>query len=203
MLINEDWVFFYGTADWPSNFHPSPYVLFGYEFHSVEQGFQWHKAVVFKDRDSAEKILDADQPADCKRLGRLVKGFKDEEWDGVKDMIMSMHVNAKLSQHQQMYREGLELYRDGKRFVEASKKDKYWGVGAYDKEASRMNPNEWVGQNRLGRIIDCFFAKHVVTNPWYQSNWSWYEKEIYGEVSEEESNNDFFIEEEEEEDEYD
>ena len=67
-------VFFY--TEWPSNFYKTNFIwkAFGekHEFFCTEQAFMWAKAKYFDDEKTAEKILNASTPMECKHLGRLV-----------------------------------------------------------------------------------------------------------------------------------
>ena len=49
-------------------------------YTSMEQYMMYQKAVLFGDLKIAEKIIDTDNPAKIKALGRQVSGFKDGIW---------------------------------------------------------------------------------------------------------------------------
>lgn len=193
MKITEDYVFFYGTGDIPSNFYPSPYCAHGYQFPTVEHGFQWEKACYFNDEETATRILETDCPAEAKRLGRLVKNFNEEEWRPVAITYMVAHVRHKIIQNPTIYRWVIEHAKYGRRFVEASKKDKIWGIGLYENEATKTDPCEWPGENRLGYCLDSISRSLMIENPWYQRNWAWFDKEEPTYVEEEDSNDNYFL----------
>ena len=64
-----------------SNMAMRPFVIEGKRFHSVEQRFQYRKAVFFNDPVAAKQILDCGSPYEAKLLGRRVAGFDEKKWD--------------------------------------------------------------------------------------------------------------------------
>ena len=52
----------------------SEFSLYGRKYTSIEQYMMHQKALCFKDREIAEKIMATDDVAEIKRLGRLVSG---------------------------------------------------------------------------------------------------------------------------------
>ena len=71
-----------------SNMALQPFDEGGVTFRSVEQYFQFKKAVFAGDDETAEKILAAESPYDAKRLGREVRGLDSAAWDAVSEGIM-------------------------------------------------------------------------------------------------------------------
>lgn len=80
----EKFTLFYHAESPFSQFHPSKFVATPINFHGeqeeneakaflhCEQWMMYHKAKLFRDEDSARKILKAANPLTCKRLGRQV-----------------------------------------------------------------------------------------------------------------------------------
>ena len=60
-----------------SNWYPSKFTVNGVNFSSMEQFMMYKKAVCFKDKDTADKILEADDVAYIKKLGRLVSNYNE------------------------------------------------------------------------------------------------------------------------------
>jgi predicted NAD-dependent protein-ADP-ribosyltransferase YbiA (DUF1768 family) len=101
--------FFYRTASPFSNFHPCSFSENGIQFHSSEQYMMYHKASkeksffcplksenkiflfkeLFGDDETAEAVLQAKDPADCKALGRGVKNFDTQLWMDNRTRIVS------------------------------------------------------------------------------------------------------------------
>ena len=57
-----------------SNWYPSCFVVDGVEFSSMEQYMMYRKACRFNDTVAAARVLETDDVAEIKRLGRLVAG---------------------------------------------------------------------------------------------------------------------------------
>jgi ribA/ribD-fused uncharacterized protein len=73
---------FFSGRCWLSNFYTSTFELEGNKYTSVEQYYQYCKAIEFKDYEVAQKILiEANyRPFAAKLLGRNVMNFGDEHW---------------------------------------------------------------------------------------------------------------------------
>lgn len=69
-----------------SNFYKCQFTINGVTFNCVEQAFMYCKAKLFGDHEIAEEILKSVNPAQCKKLGRKVKGFNDKIWGIGKDV---------------------------------------------------------------------------------------------------------------------
>ena len=70
-----------------SNWYPSVFMFGGVEFSSMEQYMMYRKAVCFGDEDIAAQILATSDVAEIKALGRLVLGYDDNWWNGVRQII--------------------------------------------------------------------------------------------------------------------
>ncbi len=173
MIITEDWVFFYGGEDLYSNFHKAPYALHGVEFQTVEQGFQWEKAVTFGDRACAASILETDDPGEAKYLGkRVLKGYNDDVWAAKRYMAMFTHVYHKFAQNLTLQRDLLQHYIAGRKFCEASQRDEIWGCGLWANEAAKTDPAQWPGENELGRVLFAVAQRLVNESSWLQQGWT-------------------------------
>jgi ribA/ribD-fused uncharacterized protein len=72
-MAKEDFVFFWnGTY---SQWEPSKFTIDGIEYNCCEQYMMAKKALVFKDQESYNMIMHADNPRDQKAFGRRVKNF--------------------------------------------------------------------------------------------------------------------------------
>lgn len=159
MRITDEYVFFY--KDWIANFHQSPFVHhtpFGPCPQAVicqtsEQAFQFDKARYFGDIELADVILQCDDPKVALVLGNRVRGFDSERWDKVRFATMSHAVREKYSGNFQLAMRLLDPIFDGKKFVEASPIDKYWGIGLSENDPAVTDPTQWKGSNCLGDIL--------------------------------------------------
>ena len=149
-MTNEtEYLFFYRTAHPFSNFHPSKFVVDGQLFQTAEQYIMWRKALEFGDQDSAKRILEARTPAECKKLGRRVKDFDEEQWAMVRDQVAFDTVWHKFV-HNQKLRDFL-LDTGTKALVEASPSDRIWGIGYAEQDALDYRW-QW-GENLLGKAL--------------------------------------------------
>lgn len=57
-------------------------------FYHSEQYFMYCKALLLGDKVAAAKLLGNTSPADCKAIGRTVKGFQPGPWDRYKLVLM-------------------------------------------------------------------------------------------------------------------
>lgn len=106
------------------------------------------KALLFKDIETAEKVLMADNPGKAKALGRCINNFDQELWDNRKtDIVVQGNI--------QQFSQNLELHEflvnTGQRvLVEASPVDKIWGAGLAINDPLINDPKNWKGLNLLG-----------------------------------------------------
>lgn len=155
MKVTKDFVFFYG--DWPSNFtetrfyYPSQDVP-TFEFTSTEQGFMYFKALYFGDYQRAEEIYNTKSPSQCKKLGRLVRKFDEQKWSVVRGPIFEDLIYQKYLQDKSLQQKLLSPELGGRLFVEASPRDKIWGVGLDENDPLILDPKNWRGLNLLGII---------------------------------------------------
>lgn len=155
MKITDKHIFFY--TEWPSNFKETSFEweAFGEKnrFFCTEQAFMWAKAKYFNDEDSAKKILAADSPMKCKRLGRLVKGYDDKKWNLVRYSFMLEANVCKYVQDKTLQAKLLDKRFDGKTFVEASPTDCIWGIGLSENNPEVDDESKWHGKNLLGKVL--------------------------------------------------
>lgn len=109
----------------------------------------YHKALLFDDSDVATQILTATTPIEVKALGRQVKNFDEEIWKENRYRIVKEANILKFTQHLDL-REKL-LATKGKMLVEASPRDRIWGIG-YGAKNALANKERW-GLNLLGQVL--------------------------------------------------
>ena len=109
----------------------------------------YHKALLFNDSDIATQILAATTPIEVKALGRQVKDFDEEIWKENRYRIVKEGNILKFTQHSDL-KEKL-LATKGKMLVEASPRDRIWGIG-YGAKNALANKESW-GLNLLGLVL--------------------------------------------------
>lgn len=131
-----------------SQWYPCKIHLNGNVFHSAEQYMMAQKAMLFQDKQTFERIMKADNPRQCKALGREVKGFDEKMWDAAKYKIVLDANYLKFTQNDKLRRFLLATGKDI--LVEASPYDKVWGIGMDEKSPDANNPALWIEKNMLG-----------------------------------------------------
>ena len=139
-----------------SNWYPCRHKNIRYKgltFFNTEQAFMWEKAIFFGDMETAKQIVENPDPARCKKLGRLVKGFDAEKWSEVSYDIMVAVNYAKFSQNGIL--KNILLETEDKIIVEASPYDKIWGIGLHWEDDDCLDMAKWKGENLLGKALMC------------------------------------------------
>lgn len=134
-----------------SNWHPSRFELDGVSYSSMEQYMMHRKALCFDDREIAFRILNADDPAEMKRLGRQVSNYDESVWNGVRQIVVYEGLRAKFSQDELLAR---RLLSTGEQLLaECAVKDRIWGIGLSMDDARRLDKSKWNGENLLGYAL--------------------------------------------------
>ena len=135
-----------------SNWYRSMFEYAGISYSSVEQYMMYQKVSMFRQYDLAQKILDAEDPAEIKKFGRTrFPEFDAELWDKTCYAIVKRGIRAKFEQNPDLL--NLLLNTEEKVLAECSAKDTKWGIGIAVDDAERYQPNKWKGKNYLGRIL--------------------------------------------------
>lgn len=126
-----------GAYGFCSNFAPTPIILKGRRWPTVEHYFQAQK---FPDSEQEEAIRLAKSPMVAARMGRSRQRPLRADWEAAKDAIMLEAVRAKFTQHADLR---AKLLATGQaRIVEHRARDAYWGDGP-----------DGTGKNMLGQIL--------------------------------------------------
>lgn len=134
-----------------SNWYMSPFTADGIRFSSMEQFMMYRKAVAFGDRDRAAQILDTEDVGRIKELGRLVSGYDDNYWNGIRQIVVYEGLYAKFSQNEELKR---LLQATGRAVLaECAVKDRIWGIGLSMDDPDRLDRRKWKGQNLLGYAL--------------------------------------------------
>ena len=79
-IVNEEFLLFWGSEDYLSNWHPVEFSVSDVVYQCVEQYMMAAKARMFGDLATEMKILQTPNPRSAKALGREVQGFDDAVW---------------------------------------------------------------------------------------------------------------------------
>lgn len=131
-----------------SQWWKSSFEVDGNVFLTAEHWMMYQKAILFGDKTIAEKVLTVNSPMEAKALGRKVASFDPEIWNNHKFQIVVDGNLHKFKQHDELKE---YLIKTGKRtIVEASPRDRIWGIGMGKNNPHAENPLLWRGQNLLG-----------------------------------------------------
>jgi ribA/ribD-fused uncharacterized protein len=140
-----------------SQWHDTPFKLEGLEFATAEQWMMFGKARLFGDEAMADAILATLDPSLQKRLGQQVGSFEQGLWDAHKVDIVYRGSVAKFSQNDGARR---QLAGTGQAMlVEANPRDWIWGCGLSADDPAINRPEDWRGENLLGRILTAVRAE--------------------------------------------
>ncbi|NQY05808.1 MAG: NADAR family protein [Flavobacteriaceae bacterium] len=131
-----------------SQWRQSSFTIGEATYKTAEHYMMAEKANLFNDSEMLEAIINCNHPMEAKQFGRKVKGFDPELWNEHKYEIVKRGNLAKFSQHEEM--KSFLLNTKNRVIVEASPRDRIWGIGMGAKNEKAMNPNLWRGQNLLG-----------------------------------------------------
>ncbi|WP_336083903.1 NADAR family protein [Nocardia sp. SSK8] len=131
-----------------SQWWPAAFVVDGVEFATAEHYMMWRKAVLFGDGATAERVLAVAHPAEAKKLGREIGGFDEGVWERERFGIVVAGNVAKFGGDARLRR---YLLGTGDRvLVEASPRDRIWGIGLAADDPRAADPGQWRGANLLG-----------------------------------------------------
>ena len=134
-----------------SNWYLSDFIVSGIKYSSIEQYMMHQKALWFQDVENAAKILATDNVADIKQLGRMVAGYDDNVWNGIRQIVVYQGLLEKFAQNEDL-KEKLAA-TENSILAECAVNDCIWGIGLSMKDPERMDKRKWKGQNLLGYAI--------------------------------------------------
>jgi ribA/ribD-fused uncharacterized protein len=130
-----------------SQWYPAPFVIDGRRFATAEHYMMYCKAVLFRDHETAERVLTAPTPGAAKALGRAVRGFNEETWLAHRYEIALTGNRGKFGQSPEL--RAFLMGTNTRILVEASPVDRIWGVGLAEDDEHIENPARWQGLNRV------------------------------------------------------
>lgn len=133
-----------------SNWYLSDFVVHEIAFSSMEQYMMYEKAICFHD-NIANQILETNDVAQIKKMGRQVSGYNENVWNGKRQLIVYEGLCAKFSQNINL-KEKLKSTGDAI-LAECAVRDCIWGIGLSMKDPKRYDLKHWRGQNLLGYAL--------------------------------------------------
>ncbi len=122
--------------------------LHSMSFPTAEHYMMWKKARLFGDYDIANAIRATKSPKEVQSLGRQVKNYDDEIWQKVSFETVVDGNMGKFTQNGDI--EKFLLSTRDKVLVESSPIDSIWGIGLDKDDPRAIDPNLWLGKNKLG-----------------------------------------------------
>ncbi|MDE3724881.1 NADAR family protein [Nocardiopsis sp. N85] len=136
------------SASCLSQWWPADFTVDGALYRTAEHYMMAGKARLFGDDEALAEIIEAGHPRDAKEIGRRVRGFDQAVWEASRfDIVVAANV-AKFGQHSDLR---YFLLGTGNRvLVEASPRDRVWGIGLGAGHDDAGRPERWRGLNLLG-----------------------------------------------------
>ena len=151
------YVHFWGHRDRPdgtvgpgclSQWYVSPFALDGVVYRTAEHWMMASKARLFGDAEAERRAIAAAEPGAAKAVGREVRGFDEDIWRARRfDLVVRGNV-AKFGQHEAL--RAFLLATGTRVLVEASPRDRVWGIGLGASHEAAEDPRRWRGLNLLG-----------------------------------------------------
>ena len=129
----------------------SEFEVDGLNYPSAEHWMMAEKARLFKDDEILQKILKTSIPAEAKKFGRQVRNFDKATWEKECFEIVKQGNIHKFSQNEDLKTYLLNTH--DRIIVEASPRDRIWGIGLSQKNDKAMHPPQWRGRNLLGFVL--------------------------------------------------
>ena len=142
---------FFTRASPLSNHFECTFTVSGEEYNCAEQYLMKHKALVFKDTQTADQIMLEKDPVKQKALGKKIRDFDATAWEKVSSDIMYTSLLAKFQQNPDLIK---FLHSTGDtQLVEANRSDSYWGVGLGLWDERLWDVKNHTGKNILGKQL--------------------------------------------------
>lgn len=131
-----------------SQWWPARFTVNGVVYPTAEHWMMAGKARLFHDDQALATVLAAEGPKAAKAAGRSVRGFDERAWAAARfDLVVDGNL-AKFA-HNPELGESLAATRP-RVLVEASPRDRIWGIGMAAAHPDSTTPSRWRGTNLLG-----------------------------------------------------
>lgn len=122
---------------------------FGVSYSSSVQFMSAHKALLFNDRQTADRIMKEKNSLEIIQLGRKIKNFEYKKWAECSEKVVFQGNFLKFSQNKKLSDFLLSFPADSI-FVNADPNDSNWGIQMSKDDHNSHNPFQWRGFNKLG-----------------------------------------------------
>ncbi len=152
-----DFLFFWGhtpkqpgavDASCLSQWFPASFTLDGITYATAEHFMMAEKARLFRDDEALRAILASKTPAEAKAGGRAVKKYDDRAWARARSESVVKGNVAKFGQNEALC--AFLASTSERVLVEASPRDRIWGIGMGASNPDARDPKKWRGENLLG-----------------------------------------------------
>ena len=148
---NNTHLVFAGDLSPYSNFHHGPFEINSQQFHSAEQWIQYQKALMFGDSYTANRILLADTPMECKQLSYKINGVDREKWQSDGYEVCFGGVCEKFIQNRPL----LQLLKTtSPKILAEATTDRLWGTGIALWDSCALQTDKWHSSHMLMTIRD-------------------------------------------------
>ena len=131
-----------------SQWFPRAFDVDGIRYETAEHFMMAEKARLFRDDEMLSKILACKTPAEAKAFGRAVRNYDDQAWGRFRSESVVRGNVAKFGAHADL--KTFLLSTEQRVLVEASPRDRIWGIGMGASNPDARLPAKWRGRNLLG-----------------------------------------------------
>lgn len=131
-----------------SQWYEHPFAVGDETYRTAEHYMMANKARLFGDEEHLALILDAASPGEAKAHGGAVRGFDEATWQRHRFDIVVRGSIAKFSSDDEL--RSYLVGTGGRILVEASPRDRIWGIGMSRDDPDAEHPSRWRGLNLLG-----------------------------------------------------
>jgi ribA/ribD-fused uncharacterized protein len=131
-----------------SQWFPSPFSVNEIVYKSSGHWMMARKALLFGDRETFRKIIDADRPDEVRSLSRAISNFDEATWSEYKYDIVREGNFHKFNQSKRL--RAYLLSTGNAVLAEANPFDNVWGIGISADAKNVLDPYSWQGLNLLG-----------------------------------------------------
>lgn len=163
MRVIGDITAYYSYKDFPSHHYLCKFRVKDIEFTSMEQMLMYSKAMLLGEKEIAEKIMATQVCQEQKLLGRSIPWNDEREalWKSRRKKIAFIGNREKYRCNPPLL--ALLMFTAETILVEASKRDRIWGVGLDEEDDRIGDPMKWRGENLHGEVqmeVRDYFRNH-------------------------------------------